>query len=271
VEWRRSGVFALLYAALTTGVAMVAARAASVEAAGGALVRAYPDRLSGVEDAGGQTVLVWKDGTRMPLDDGRGEKTLDAWLAAPDLKDMLRQAYPAGDAGVPPPPGSDPGRARFPAFFNKMYGDCKAQDIGGRLAEVVWLPKKGAQKLKVTSVNGVAARLQAVSLELDALGPSFDVYLRPSAGTYVCRPVAGTTSPSAHGYGIAIDLALGRADYWRWSKGGAEAYRNRFPMEIVRIFEAHGFIWGGKWWHYDTMHFEYRPELLPPTRPVPTP
>ena len=24
----------------------------------------------------------------------------------------------------------------------------------------------------------------------------------------------------------------------------------------------HGFIWGGKWYHYDTMHFEFRPELV---------
>ena len=36
------------------------------------------------------------------------------------------------------------------------------------------------------------------------------------------------------------------------------------PHKIVEIFERHGFIWGGKWYHYDTMHFEYRPELLPP-------
>ena len=28
--------------------------------------------------------------------------------------------------------------------------------------------------------------------------------------------------------------------------------------------EKHGFIWGGRWYHYDTMHFEYRPELLVP-------
>jgi hypothetical protein len=28
------------------------------------------------------------------------------------------------------------------------------------------------------------------------------------------------------------------------------------------VFEQHGFIWGGRWAHYDTMHFEYRPELL---------
>ena len=48
-------------------------------------------------------------------------------------------------------------------------------------------------------------------------------------------------------------------------RGGRQhpAYKNRIPMEIVRIFEKHGFIWGGRWSHYDTMHFEYRPELLP--------
>jgi len=37
-------------------------------------------------------------------------------------------------------------------------------------------------------------------------------------------------------------------------------------LEIVEIFERHGFIWGGKWYHYDTMHFEYRPEMLPPRK-----
>jgi hypothetical protein len=37
---------------------------------------------------------------------------------------------------------------------------------------------------------------------------------------------------------------------------------NRIPWEIVEVFEKHGFISGGKWYHYDTMHFEYRPELL---------
>jgi hypothetical protein len=34
----------------------------------------------------------------------------------------------------------------------------------------------------------------------------------------------------------------------------------------VEIFERHGFIWGGKWGHFDTMHFEYRPEFFD-TRP----
>ena len=30
---------------------------------------------------------------------------------------------------------------------------------------------------------------------------------------------------------------------------------------MIQIFEAEGFIWGGKWDFYDNMHFEYRPEL----------
>ena len=41
-------------------------------------------------------------------------------------------------------------------------------------------------------------------------------------------------------------------------------WRNRIPQAIVDAFEAEGFIWGGRWFHYDTMHFEYRPELLDP-------
>ncbi|MBK5650550.1 MAG: M15 family metallopeptidase [Rhizobium sp.] len=72
---------------------------------------------------------------------------------------------------------------------------------------------------------------------------------------------------SMHGYAAAIDLNLKVSDYWLWAaKGDGKAktipYKNRMPREIVDIFERHGFIWGGKWYHYDTMHFEYRPELL---------
>ena len=33
------------------------------------------------------------------------------------------------------------------------------------------------------------------------------LYLFPSAGTYVCRPIAGTSRVSAHGHGIAIEHA----------------------------------------------------------------
>jgi len=75
-----------------------------------------------------------------------------------------------------------------------------------------------------------------------------------------CRVVKDTGNRSAHAWGAAIDINTNFADYWLWSKG---TYRNRIPFDIVEVFERHSFIWGGKWGHFDTMHFEYRPELLP--------
>jgi hypothetical protein len=34
------------------------------------------------------------------------------------------------------------------------------------------------------------------------------------------------------------------------------------PRQVVQAFEEQGFIWGGKWLYFDTMHFEYRPEII---------
>ena len=99
--------------------------------------------------------------------------------------------------------------------------------------------------------------------QIDALPDKIKRAAYPIAGTYNCRAIADTGEPSPHGYGIAIDLNTAVSDYWYWRPHeGAIVYRNRMPEEIVAIFEKHGFIWGGKWYHFDTMHFEFRPELL---------
>lgn len=238
-----------------------AANATDTADHGARLIAAYPDFLAKVDGAD----LVWRDGTRMPLDDGRGPKSLDDWLSEPDLDDIFAVPYPTGDATAPAK-DVDPGRARPPALFDRMYGNCRKGEVEKNLVSVRWLPSKTNQRLRVSRINGVDARLAAVSAELDALPARFDTYLFPAAGTYVCRVIAGTDRTSAHGQGIAIDIALKHSHYWRWSKpsrDGALPWRNDIPMEIVRIFEKHGFIWGGRWYHYDTMHFEYRPELLP--------
>lgn len=227
------------------------------------IIAAYPDqRLSRDGD-----VLVWpaEDGTRMRADDGKGEKAFEAWLADPDLEDMLKQPYPAFAPATAPPREVDPGRARNEAFFSKMYGDCRTGAVKKHLRPITWLPKKAGQRLEVTTVNGVDRALERVSRTLDELGPDFDKYLFPAAGTYNCRVIAGTDRASAHGFGIAIDIATKHTSYWRWSKpgpDGAYPYKNDIPPEIVSAFEREGFIWGGRWYHYDTMHFEYRPELI---------
>jgi D-alanyl-D-alanine carboxypeptidase len=241
---------------------------AEASAAAAALLAAYPEQLAGRD--GGD--IIWRDGTRMAIDDGAGPKPHAAWEGRPDLKDMLRYPYTSGPAASAPAEHVDPGRARHRAFFEKMYGACSESQSPPNMTTIVWLPGKAAQKIRVTTINGVDRRLAAVSAELDKLSAEFDIYLKPSEGTYNCRSIAGTQRRSPHSYGIAIDIATARSDYWVWWKrgaGGSVPYRNRMPIEIVRIFEAHGFIWGGKWYHYDTMHFEYRPELLPPVAELP--
>jgi len=217
------------------------------------LVRAYPDVLSGHDAAW----LTLKDGRRFAISDGLSGKSFDEMLEHPDIDDMFAADYPAG-APIGPPK-ADPGRVRYAPLFDAMYGDCRRGDVEPKLRSVPWLPRHGGGTVAITTVNGVDKALAAVSAELDQL-PERDLkYLIPNSGTYNCRAVAGSAARSAHGWGIAIDLNSAKAEYWRWSPSG---WHNSIPEEIVRVFERHGFIWGGRWRHYDTMHFEYRPELI---------
>ena len=102
------------------------------------LLAAYPEQLERID--GGE--LVWRDGTRMPLDDGKGEKAFEEWLAHPDVADMLAVPYPAGAEATAPAVNVDPGRARNAAFFDKVYGNCRAGEVEKNLARVAWLPTK---------------------------------------------------------------------------------------------------------------------------------
>jgi len=227
------------------------------------LLAAYPDVLERIDG----NELVWRDGTRMAIDDGQSSPAADGEPDRASIKDMLAEHYPAGAPLDPPPPGADPGRARSAAFFIKLYGECAKGGVAPHLVSVPWVPAHSAHTVKMTALHGAAAHLKAVSARLDTLPASLIAYLAPAGGTYSCRTISGTGRRSAHGFGIAIDIAVKHAHYWRWSKpaqAGLPIYRNEIPAEIVRAFEAEGFIWGGRWSHYDTMHFEYRPELFPP-------
>jgi len=223
------------------------------------LVAAYPDALAGYDGK----VLRWRDGTLMPVSDGAENKTFSELLRHASIIDQFRIPYPRGSLERPPAVDADPGRFRNTAFFTKMYGDCQKGEVSPRLASLAWLPKSWGRSIRITSVNGVDKHLRAVSAEIDVLPEKIKRAAYPIGGTYNCRAVADTGAPSPHGYGIAIDLNVTFSDYWYWRPhGDLISYRNRMPEEIVAIFEKHGFIWGGKWYHLDTMHFEFRPELL---------
>ena len=87
------------------------------------------------------------------------------------------------------------------------------------------------------------------------------------------RDIADTHSRSNHAYGTAIDLLPSTKNrletYWLWTAQKNVdwwdvPYSARMipPKAVIKAFEDYGFVWGGKWLFYDTMHFEYRPEIL---------
>ena len=90
---------------------------------------------------------------------------------------------------------------------------------------------------------------------------------------YNWREVADRPLRSNHSWGLAIDIMprgwKNKNIYWHWISQFNDEWmlippdrRWAPPDKVIEIFEAEGFIWGGKWLLWDTIHFEYRPELL---------
>lgn len=175
--------------------------------------------------------------------------------------DSLRWRYAlAGEPLVPPT--ADPGRARPTALFTAMYGDCRAGEVEPRLERVRWVE---GSTVRMTRVNGIAAAFERVARALEAMPADIRACCRHPGAGYQCRAIEGSARRSMHAYGAAFDLDPERTHYWLWEdvrQGGLAPFVNTVPLAIVAAFEAEGFIWGGRWAHFDTMHFEYRPELI---------
>jgi hypothetical protein len=228
-------------------------------------LKAYPDHIARVT----KNQIIWKDSTIMTFDDGKKKSFADL-LQNADLEDQLVHKYPLTTIHHPrgepsPSTNQDPGRFRYEPFFRKMYGNTQ-EEVRKNLTEIVWLPKTLKKKLLVTKVNQVDKHFQALSDELEQ-HPELMKYVDNPAGTFSYRVISGTDRLSMHSYGVAIDINLNLSHYWQWDckckdENVPLTYKNLISAKVVEIFEKHGFIWGGKWYHYDTMHFEYRPELL---------
>lgn len=219
------------------------------------LIEAYPETL--LKSEGGS--IRFRDGGRpLPIDDGKAKEHAQK-LAAGDIEDSLSQIYPPGPCETRPEVNFDPGRIRSEALMKRLYGG-SAREVEASLVEVDWF----GGKLPVTKRQGAVHALETVRDELKTM-PELKAFLTPSAGTFNWRKIAGASNLSVHSFGAAIDLNTRHANYWLWAggkSGRVPHYKNRYPMQIIDTFERHGFIWGGRWYHYDTMHFEFRPELL---------
>jgi hypothetical protein len=248
-----------------------------------ALAAAWPDRVTEVALRDGEWMLrvenewfAWAHGRLLPEGDrSRWEEyaavpfyryPLSLQPLAPvdeELAAKLRQRL--RDAEVNPPRRSE-------EFLGRLLGAASRAETETRIVgmEVAGFTVKVHERLK--------DRLALVSedlLALRAIDPEVASFLRGlrEMNGYNYRYVEGTRSRSLHSYGLAVDLIPrsygGKRAYWMWAANTIDEwwaipYERRWmiPTPVVEAFERQGFVWGGKWLFFDTMHFEYRPEIL---------
>jgi hypothetical protein len=144
-----------------------------------------------------------------------------------------------------------------------IYGATRAE-VEARLV-TVREPALDALGFQVTTAEGVDCQLAAALAAIAETGGDTGALFQSVGGGFNWRQIAGTERLSAHSWGIAIDLNPALGPYWAWSgaeEGAAGRFENAIPPKVVMAFERYGFIWGGKWHHFDAMHFEYRPEII---------
>lgn len=225
------------------------------------LMLAYPDSIVSLEkDSNNLIYCVMKSGTKIVYDD-KTPKNLNEKINNPDLHDMLEQIYPLTKCNKIAEKNFDPGRIRHYTFLNEVYGK-NQKEIEANLKSLEY----GYTNYQFNSKNRANTSLETSLRELIPLSKErndINSILFPASGTYNYRLISGTNRLSPHSYGIAIDLKSDSRDYWKWTtvdKG--EERLCEYPDDLVAIFEKNNFIWGGKWNHFDILHFEYRPEII---------
>ena len=209
-----------------------------------------------------RTVTLSGETFALGQDSGRPEPQR---LANPSIAEMFTQVYPLSfDLERRKRPWEDPGRARHEGLLRALFGQSKGE-VAASLLRVEYRSATQGARFLANSRHCVAPQLQAALDAIALEGPAMDRFFATVGGSFNWRVIAGTERLSAHSFGIAVDFNTELGSYWRWSgaaEGNVGDYVNLYPEALVRQMERFGFIWGGKWHHFDGMHFEYRPELI---------
>jgi hypothetical protein len=244
---------------------------------------AYPDRVEAVAFRDGDwtirvngTWFYWANGRLLP------EKARSAWERFAPVRLYRYETGPYRIPHVPDsseelladwinlPPETLP--RRHNGFLGVLYGALSAGQAREIMVNVRWF---GFSVRVHPIMVGPLRAVERDTREILADAPEVLAFLRGLVHVdgQLWRPIAGTRSLSYHSYGTAIDLIParynGQFSYWRWA---AEAGVTKWwdlridqrwlpPMKLVEIFERHGFVWGGRWLFFDSIHMEYRPEI----------
>jgi hypothetical protein len=250
-----------------------------------ALAEGYPDRVSeAVVIDGDWTVEV--DGTRFyyaggkllpeyllpqeeeyrPLLFYRYSEELPEWMP-PSAEAIARMRAPREGQSTPRPPAK-----RSAVFFDTLLHGASREEVILHLKDITFL---GEDVRVHESITDELASIEEQLKLLVASEPEIAQWMKniSDVTTWNWRNIANSSSKSYHSYGTAIDIQekpqTDKHSYWLWSAQNGLSwweipYENRQhpPDAVVKLFESYGFIWGGKWPQFDTMHFEYRPEVL---------
>jgi hypothetical protein len=157
-------------------------------------------------------------------------------------------------------------------FIDELWHAATRTETENQIVSITFLGKSTkVHKTIQPKLAIIEQRIQAAA-RIDNTIRTWINNLAPIEG-YGWRNIANSQSRSYHSYGLAIDLLPkslnGKQSYWLWTAQHrtdwwAVSYNERYhpPETVIKIFESYGFVWGGKWLMFDTMHFEYRPEVF---------
>lgn len=225
------------------------------------LMLAYPDSIKSIEvDEQGLIFLIMDSGKKIIYDD-KNEKNYDQKIYKADLHDTLEDYYPLQEINEVRETNRDPGRFRVYSFLGEVYGSGESvvrknlKNYSTNYGNLLFNSKNNAGENLKKSLNEAS---QAAKSDSKIGGCVY-----PTCGTFNYRVVQDTGLLSPHSFGIAIDLNKNDNDYWKWvSKEKGSKRIQEYSKTLVKIFENNGFVWGGKWAHFDILHFEYRPEII---------
>lgn len=233
-----------------------------------AFIRAYEPLIDSVTYRNEDLVFT-VGGRAIHFEDGR--MLAEGRLDRRDRCDPIFYRYPLGLPSEPAAPSND--RVSFCSDLQEaLWGRTEVQiRQHGRsttfLGQRMFLNERMAEALALVErdVLALAPSDESVAAWVDGIDITY---------SFIDRGIAGTRTRSQHAWGLAVDLVPSSYDglqvYWRWTRAWNPRGWHEVPLEqrwsppapVIEIFEEHGFLWGGKWAHFDNIHFEYRPEIL---------
>lgn len=247
-----------------------------------ALAAAYPDRIGPAEYRNGDwaaplhgVYYYYAEGRLLPeaLREQKGDydpqpfypysSTLPVWKT-PGPEESARMKGQAERRRLRPP-------KRSHHFYDALWEAHTKEEAAQRVTGIRFLGKKVVVHYAIKEKLALVEERIYADARTDVLVAQWIDDINTVSG-WNWRSIADTQSRSFHAYGGAIDLlpkSRTLETYWLWtSQTNREwwtvPYEKRLhpPEAVIKAFESYGFVWGGKWLFYDTMHFEYRPEIF---------